>query len=129
MQKDKLQHFHSMQQLFVFKTSPAEKMLALNLMINMLGQNTDKTGKTLLDQNVYSIAEVLVITLTNTLPNQEQMLQLVECYDNESMTKYHAKRRDAKNIRRLFSEILNSKRQIDVEANFGIEICCTAEGL
>ncbi len=91
-----------MQQLFIFKTSPAEKMLALNLMINMLGQNTDKTGKTLLDQNVYSIAEVLVTTLTNTLPNQEQMLQLVECYDNDSMTKYHAKRHDAKNYPKAF---------------------------
>ena len=30
--------------------SPAEKRLALNMMINMLSQNTDKSGKTLLDQ-------------------------------------------------------------------------------
>jgi hypothetical protein len=36
--------------------SPAEKRLALNLMINMLSQNTDKSGKTLLDQNVHCIA-------------------------------------------------------------------------
>jgi hypothetical protein len=43
--------------------SPAEKRLALNLMINMLSQNTDKSGKTLLDQNVHRIAEILVITL------------------------------------------------------------------
>jgi hypothetical protein len=70
--------------------SPAEKRLALNLMINMLSQNTDKSGKTLLDQNVHRIAEVLVITLqftqTNRLPSREQLLQLVECYENESMT-------------------------------------------
>ena len=41
--------------------SPAEKKkrLALNLMINMLSQNTDKSGKTLLDHNVHRIAEVL----------------------------------------------------------------------
>ena len=66
--------------------SPAERRLALNLMINMLSQNTDKSGKTLLDQNVHRIAEVLVITQTNRLPNREQLLQLVECYENESMT-------------------------------------------
>ncbi len=60
--------------------------LALNLMMNMLSQNTDKSGKTLLDQNVHRIAEVLVITQTNRLPNREQLLQLVECYENESMT-------------------------------------------
>ena len=66
--------------------SPAEKRLALNLMINMLSQNTDKSGKTLLDQNVHRIAEVLVITQTNRLPSREQLLQLVECYENESMT-------------------------------------------
>ncbi len=54
--------------------SSAEKRLALNLMINMLSQNTDKSGKTLLDQNVHRIAEVLVITQTNRLPNREQLL-------------------------------------------------------
>jgi hypothetical protein len=50
--------------------SPAEKRLALILMINMLSQNTDKSGKTLLDQNVHR-PEVLqvVITQTNKLPN------------------------------------------------------------
>jgi hypothetical protein len=51
--------------------SPAENRLALNLIINMLSQSTDKTGKTLLDQNVHRIAEVLVITQTNRLPNRE----------------------------------------------------------
>ncbi len=66
--------------------SPAEKRLALNMMINMLSQITDKSGKTLLDQNVHRIAEVLVITQTNRLPSREQLLQLVECYENESMT-------------------------------------------
>ena len=66
--------------------SPAEKRLALNLMINMLSQNTDKSGKALLDQNVHRIAEVLVITQTNRLPSREQLLHLVECYENESMT-------------------------------------------
>ncbi len=60
--------------------------LALNLMMNMLSQNTDKSGKTLLDQNVHRIAEVLVITQTNRLPSREQLLQLVECYENEIMT-------------------------------------------
>ncbi len=52
----------------------------------MLSQKIDKSGKTLLDQNVHRIAEVLVITQTNRLPNREQLLQLVECYENESMT-------------------------------------------
>ena len=33
-----------------------------------------------------SLAEVLAITQTNRLPNREQLLQLVECYENESMT-------------------------------------------
>ncbi len=53
---------------------------------NMLSQNTGKTGKTLLDQNVHRIAEVLLITQTNRLPTREQLLQPVECYENESMT-------------------------------------------
>jgi hypothetical protein len=66
--------------------SPAEKRLALNLMLNKLSQNTDKSGKTLFNQNVQRIAEVLVITQTNGLPSREQLLQLVECYENESMT-------------------------------------------
>jgi hypothetical protein len=66
--------------------SPAEKRLASNLIINILSQNTDKSGKTLLDQNIHSIAEVLVIAQTNRLPSREQLLQLVECYENESMT-------------------------------------------
>ncbi len=49
--------------------SPAEKIMASNLMMNMLSQNTDITGKTLLDQNVHRIAEVLVITQTSRLLN------------------------------------------------------------
>ncbi len=47
--------------------SPTETRLALNSMINVLSQNTDKSGKTLLDQNVHRIAEVLVITQTNRI--------------------------------------------------------------
>ncbi len=66
--------------------SPAEKRVAFILMINMLSQNTDKAGNTLLDQNVHRIAGVLLITQTNRLPDREQLLQLVECYENESMT-------------------------------------------
>jgi hypothetical protein len=66
--------------------SPAGIRLALDLMINLLSQNTDKTGKTILDQNVHRIVEVLVITQAKRFPNREQLLQLVECYENESMT-------------------------------------------
>jgi len=89
--------------------SPAEKRLALNLMINMLSQNTDKSGKTLLDQNVHRIAEVLVITQTNRLPSREQLLQLVECYENESMTNIMRKDMMQKLSEGIFQESLLKK--------------------
>ncbi len=60
------------QLLFLDSQSPAEKRLELHLMINMLSQNTDKTGKTLLDQNVLWIAEGLVIMQVNRLPNRRR---------------------------------------------------------
>ena len=106
--------------------SPAEKRLALNLMINMLSQNTDKSGKTLLDQNVHRIAEVLVIMQTSQIENN--------CCNWSNAMKMRVwqilwKKTWCKIIRRHFTGIPNSKRQIDVETNSEIKICGTDERL
>ncbi len=52
--------------------------LMLNLMINMLSQNTDKAGKILLDQNVHRIAELKL----NLLNFAAEVLVITQTYRN-----------------------------------------------
>jgi hypothetical protein len=78
-----------LQRLFIFKTVKVQKKKVGNE-FDYDGKYAEskyrQTGKTLLDQNVHRIVEVLVITQTNRLPNRERFLQLVECCGNESIT-------------------------------------------
>ncbi len=51
-------------------------ILGLNLMINLMSQKPDKEKRSLLDLNVYKIAEVLLITQKIRLLSKEQLITL-----------------------------------------------------
>ena len=66
--------------------TPAEKRFGLNLMINMLSQNKNSEGQTLLDESVYHIAEILMITQTNKLLNAHQLIELIQQYPRSDLS-------------------------------------------
>ncbi len=60
--------------------SPAEQWFGLNLMINVMSQNTK------LDPNVHKIAEVLLITQTSTFLNKEQLITLWGAWNSDEIS-------------------------------------------
>ena len=56
--------------------SPAEKNFSLNLMMNMSSQTENSNGDILLDATVNHIAEFLIITKGNKLPNVKQFIEM-----------------------------------------------------
>ena len=68
------------------KVNPAEQRFGLNLMINVMSQNTDKEKRSKLDPNVHNIAEVLLITQTSMLLNKEQLIMLWGAWNSDEIS-------------------------------------------
>jgi hypothetical protein len=49
-------------------------------MINMLSQNKNSEGQTLLHASAYHIAEILITTQTNKLLNSHQLMEPIQEY-------------------------------------------------
>ncbi len=66
--------------------SPAEQRFGLNLMINVMSQNTDKEKRSKFDPNVHKIAEVLLITQVSMLLNKEQLTMLCGAWNSDEIS-------------------------------------------
>ncbi len=79
--------FQSRKNIFIQEgQSPAEQRFGLNLMINVMRQNTDKEKRSKLDPNVHKIAEVLLITQTSMLLNKEQLITLRGAWNSDEIS-------------------------------------------
>ena len=79
--------FQSGRNIFIQEgQSPAEQRFGLNLMINVMSQNTDKEKRSKLDPNVHKIAEVLLITQTSMLLNKEQLITLWGAWNSDEIS-------------------------------------------
>jgi hypothetical protein len=79
--------FQSGKNIFIHEgQSLAEQRIALNLMINVMSQNTDKEKRSKLDPNVHKIAEVFLITQTSMLLNKEQLIILWGAWNSDEIS-------------------------------------------
>ncbi len=77
--------FQSGKNIFIQEgQSPAEQRLGLNLMINVMRQNTDKEKQSKLDPNVHKIDEIL-ITQRSMLLNKEQLIILWGTWNSDKI--------------------------------------------
>jgi hypothetical protein len=79
--------FQSGKNIFIQEgQSPAEQRFGLNLMINVMSQNTNKEKRSKFDRNVHNIAEVLLITQTSMLLNKEQWITLWGAWNSDEIS-------------------------------------------
>jgi hypothetical protein len=67
------------------KQKPAEKLMGLNLMINMLSLSTNSNGEKHSAEWAYHLAEVLIIIGEHTMPSKNMATCLLMNYKNSDL--------------------------------------------
>ena len=67
------------------RQNSAEQRSGLNLMINMLSQTSNSDKVKLLDASVNHVAEFLIITKGNKIPNVQQFIEMLDLYPHRDI--------------------------------------------